>query len=240
MLTNNNSCDCDLSSKNVPYVCHFRTEWQMAVCMPRTSRSNRLGIHSNSSSYPFKTVIIVSCRFHFHCSRIGRSVVSNSCAKNRLKHHHCGTTRGSNLFTSLKGGRVIVFWSCSKKIALHVHKAITHQQNVSPSVSLTIQRQNSWFLVSFTGSCSTCSQSPVKEKHHSNMKGHKRNPYFHLSIKIVPAMYYLTRESYLLSWVYTTMMPTNVLSFDAYRSDFSFSHGHEDKKSRCSQVNILI
>lgn len=125
-----------------------------------------------------------------------------SCAKNRPKHHHCGTTRDSNLFTSLQGGRVIVFWSCSKKIALHVHKAITHQQNVSRSVSLTIQRQNSWFLVSFTGSCSTCSQSPVKEKYHLNMKGHKRNPYFQLSITIVPAMYYLIRESYLLSFLH--------------------------------------
>ena len=239
-----------MTSQAKPFltVCHFRTEWQMAVCMPRTSRSNRLSIYSNSSGYPFKTVIIISCRFHFDCSRIGRSLVLNSynivptvsCAKNRPKHHHCGTTRDSNLFTSLQGGRVIVFWSCSKKIALHVHKAITHQQNVSRSVSLTIQRQNSWFLVSFTGSCSTCSQSPVKEKYHSNMKGHKRNPYFQLSITIVPAMYYLIRESYLLSWVYTTMMPTNVLSFDAYRSDVSFSHGHEDKNSRCSQVNILI
>lgn len=155
--------------------------------------------------------------------------------------HHCGTTRDSNLFTSLQGGRVIVFWSCSRKIALHVHQAITHQQNVSRSVSLPIQRQDSWFLASFTGSCLRCSQSTVKEKYHSNMKGHKRNPHFQLSLKIVPAMYYLIRESYLLSWVYTTtMMPTNVLSFDAYRSDFSFSHGHEDKNSRCSQVNILI
>lgn len=117
--------------------------------------------------------------------------------------HHCGTTRDSNLFTSLQGGRVIVFCSCSKKIALHVHQAITHQQNVSRSVSLPIQRQNSWFLASFTGSCLRCSQSPVKEKYHSNMKGHKRNLHFQLSLKIVPVMYYLIRESCLLSWVYT-------------------------------------
>ena len=78
MLRNNNSCVSDLSSKNVPYGLPFLHRMTDAVCMPRTSRSNRLGIHSNTSSYPFKTVIIVSCRFHFDCSRIGCPLVWNS------------------------------------------------------------------------------------------------------------------------------------------------------------------
>ena len=78
MLTNNNSCDCDLSSKNVPYGLPFSHRMTDGRLYAATSRSNRLSIYSNSSGYPFKTVIIVSCRFHFECSRIGRSLVLNS------------------------------------------------------------------------------------------------------------------------------------------------------------------
>ena len=50
----------------------IRTAW--AICAKNiVIRSKKIDICSNGSSYPFKTIIIISRRFHLSCSRLGRS-----------------------------------------------------------------------------------------------------------------------------------------------------------------------
>ena len=50
----------------------IRTAW--GICAKNiVIRSKKIDICSNGSSYPFKTIIIISRRFHLSCSRLGRS-----------------------------------------------------------------------------------------------------------------------------------------------------------------------